>query len=144
MLCSKHLKLRILHVAAGTIATRYSPNAPLVVVIFVDMHNVIIRGFTFGLKRVGDVTSRINEGDVVFVNDAEVVPPTLKNTWVPTLLQLKFVDSTTFLVGEPDESFPSIVWNFISITDIQTAAVPATVIGKYALICVMFDAVYSC
>ena len=80
-------------------------------VIFVDIHNVIIGGFTFSLKRVGDVTSRINEGDVVFVNDAEVVPATLENTWVPTLLQLKFVDSTTFLVGEPDESFPSIVWN---------------------------------
>ena len=84
-----------------------------------DVNGTLIRGYAFNQKRISRISAQINEGDIVFVHNAEVEESNLDVTWIDTPVQLKLTDGTQFQVSDPDASFPMLSWNFTSIEQIK-------------------------
>ena len=69
-----YLKLRSVHIAVGTILTRYYPKAPFLVIIFVDRKRSEIRSNTFSKNLMGFVPQAIHIHDIVVVQGASIEP----------------------------------------------------------------------
>lgn len=124
------MKVRIVHLADGTISTRWNPRSPLIVAILIDIHGNIIRGYSFNQKRVALIRNVIHVGDIAYIHNAEIEPSNKDLTWVPNDVQLKFQDATQFQIAEPDPSFPQLQWSFKTIQELQEVETDE-IIGTY-------------
>lgn len=98
-------KLRVVHIAIGSVGTRYSSYAPLLVVDFVDTNGVFVRGYTFTKSLVRSVPEVLHLDDIVFVRGGLVEVSDADYTWVKSSVAIKFVSNTKFVLGKPDDSF---------------------------------------
>lgn len=83
-----YIKLRVVHLITETIPTRLMAKSPIFAVIFIDGNGMLIWGYAFNQKRISRISIKINEGDIVFVDNAEVETSNLDLTWIDTSVQL--------------------------------------------------------
>ena len=139
---SKNLKLRIVHLAVGTVSTQYNPESPLLTLIAIDVDGTAIRGYCFNQKRVDRVRNQVIVGDIVFISNAEIEKANLSLTWVQNLLQLKFLDTTQFQEAQQDDNFPQLQWNLQSISTIASENMAENiVIGKFFFILIILSTI---
>lgn len=98
-------KLRVVHIAIGSVGTRYSLYAPLLVVDFVNTNGVFVRGYTFTKSLVRSVPEVLHLDDIVLVRGGLVEVSDADYTWVKSSVAIKLVSNTEFFLGKPDDSF---------------------------------------
>lgn len=129
----QNFKCRIVHLVEGTVRTRYNPQSPLLVVLFIDMHGNKGRGYSFGQRRIAMIKTLLHVDDIAFISNAEVEVSNDTLTWIRSLTQIKFIDETRFRIGDVDEQFPKLTWDVKTIQSIAEEE-PVDEIGKILFI----------
>ena len=120
----------MVNIAVGTVPTRYNPEAPLLVIDFVDGNGVAIRGYTFTKTLVRSLGHAVHLDEIVFVRNGLIEISDVDYTWVKCPVAIKFVPKTEFVVGRADEAFPRLDWNVRSVGDVELKIETGEVIGK--------------
>ncbi|KZS05303.1 Uncharacterized protein APZ42_031547 [Daphnia magna] len=108
-------KLRVVHIAIGSVGTRYSSYAPLLVFDFVDTNGVFVRGYTFIKSLVRSVPEVLHLDDIVFVRGGLVEVELNVTRWASKNFSLKKVVVIKGVIQKAKEDALELVAYFDTI-----------------------------
>lgn len=91
-----------------------------------DVSAKLCRAYAFSAKRIRRFAAMATD-KMYLMSNAEVEDSSLDYTWITNDFQLKLTDSTEFSAIPDDPSFPSLSWDYVTISAIAENPQPQTI-----------------